>query len=1061
MGRAEQIIPQHLVENRTVYGRLIEKHFASVSRKATKQMLRVLAEPKNQFWSDIVWPNLLLDGQGQRRDRIDLTAVIEIPPNRRPIYVPISNTVRTMGRNHQLAELAFGADPASVQDQIAVFANALRIGCQNEQHEWEEPMLRVVGAPYTIFTFEFDPPSDWEHERRLEFLDTQLGWFRKVGTNDLDRPIRAVWDWAARFSDFRGICANWSGHKSVHIHLIFDTSVIMNELPEFRDQFRSAYTRLWSEMADGIARVFPQEIAPDSALRLPEQYRKLPNGVLVIDSPVDPKKRHLLGIPAGTRVPLLCVWEKLLVRAPAGSDRAFVNEAALRQCTGIGSPRQARYRRTSRIGDMISAEHEFCSERFNAAVAKRVGAGKFPKGAGLHCESSGWVGRLYANEFDRNPSTLIFEDNYRIFVQGGRQPDQSVSLPMPLGILIRQWRREYAQLRGLRLPGGMPQQSEEMLPQRPEERKFSEAATTLPTARLALGEFLADVLDRHIRILNRGPEGLGKTTAVAASLPDLTHRLTKAALEAIPVEDRVRRDAEWRRPSAFAFSSYELADEKAEDFNKSLAGLTHCGIVMPSFSRLYKECREALDAKEVVTPTLAAKCGHSSVMEAIKLRQPRVWAEMGWRHGRLFESVRGYGGRQKRVVYFVVHQVLQQAAANLLSAAFLHPRFFDTEPREWWRLRDEMRFQVAVHDEVPIEAIIGMHPGPQAEWCLNLFDMAREVWAEEDVGLIEKFRTFEAKMQHEPIPIAFEEVLDIHRAAYSQADQTEVAGCEPYGDGSLYADTHGRRWYARKRSWWMGLADRTILLTTEVLPTEMVRALRPGEGGFEVFDLRTSELRAGTIQMRLRPSCSSKDAVAIVQELRDEAADPLLEVITNRAAGVEHTSTHAGIRGSNRLTAQNVAQTAFYKPPGEYERLQIINRVFGLTSAIRLRHVDEINQSAGRNLGFRHDGLVEHHLVLGWSLYTEIESVLYSECRYDLTLVENADRRRKDKFAEQRVLNRDLLEQEEEIEGLAEMDAWEWQNQTGSEPDLGKPTLTQSFIRELSRGLSSGHFAGG
>ena len=233
-----------------------------------------------------------------------------------------------------------------------------------------------------------------------------------------------------------------------------------------------------------------------------------------------------------------------------------------------------------------------------------------------------------------------------------------------------------------------------------------------------------------------------------------------------------------------------------------------------------------------------------------------------------------------------------------------------------------------------------------------------------------------------------------------------------------------------------------MLLTTEVLPTEMARALDPEEGGIEVFDLRT-DLRIGQIQLRLWPSCSSKDAEEIVTRLREQVGDPKLEVVTNRAKNVEGTSTHAGVRGSNSMTGESLGQTAFYRPPEQYERLQIINRLFGLTAAIRLQHVDEINQTAGRNLGFRYDGAVDHHLVMGWLLCEEIESVLYTECRYGLTLVEDADQRRKDKSVEQRAAVRGARQTEEQIDALMEEQDWTEatsgsdlvQNEAGVQPD--------------------------
>ena len=259
-----QIVPDHLIANRTEYERLLTEHFACVSPKAVNQMLRALDRPSNRLWTEILAPSLLLDAGGHHHhhhnhhNHMDVVAACALPLHMRPIHLPIADTVRTKGRNHKLAIWASEAEPAVVQGEISLFANVLRIGSQNEDGEWEPPSHRVVGAPYTIFTLEYDPPSGWDRDRRLQFLDTQLGWFRKSGSNDLDRPIRALWDWAVQFSDFRGICANWSGNKSVHIHLVFDTSAVMREFSgPSRSVSAGVYTavgRKWQPRLPGCSR---------------------------------------------------------------------------------------------------------------------------------------------------------------------------------------------------------------------------------------------------------------------------------------------------------------------------------------------------------------------------------------------------------------------------------------------------------------------------------------------------------------------------------------------------------------------------------------------------------------------------------------------------------------------------------------------------------------------------------------------------------------------------------------------------------------------------------------
>jgi hypothetical protein len=999
--------PNHLLVDHDRYQKLIHDHFPAVSQKAVNQMKRALSRSSNRLWDEILWPNLLLDDQGKPAQVGEFAICREAALAQRPMYLPLAQDIFVLGRNHNMALVAAGYPSNIVQDEGCYFANHLRLGFENEPDNWEPPKERVVGSSHVFFTLEYDPPSEWEHTRRLKFLDTQLGWFRKSGSNDLDRPIRPVWNWATQFSDFRGMCANWSGHKSVHIHLVFETSDIMARCGNRRDDVRQAYIELWKILRDEVVRIFPQDCEPDDSLASPEQYRKVPNGRFTIG-----KSDHLLGIPEGTAVPLLCLWEKLLDRAPARANKAFINEGVLKKVEQTGRRKSLEPRR-SRIGDMTPGEHRYCSEQFNYLIENLSGSGKWPRGAGLHKESV-WIGRLFANEFDKNPSTIIFENGRDVFVQGGKEPNQRIALPLTLYFHIRKWRREYAAISGIAGSSSPHLVGEAARTQHPLEESFSTAATSQQEARNALVMVVGQALREHPCVLIRAGEGLGKTTTIANLLLPLSRDLSTSAAAALAVDDELGRCAEWERPSAFAFSSYELAKEKALEFAASASSGMFSAVVFPSFSRLYHECCDALGAA-VLSTTEVAKKGHRSLVAAIRTDQPEVWSEMAIRHAALFAGKRGV----KRTLYFLVHQVLQQAATNIVSAAFLHPDFFNSEPKDWWRLRDEISFQIAVHDEVPVEALVDMHRGDQVEWCADLFRTAPGVWENEEAGLAEKHRTFEAKLAQGAAQVDFAMALEIHRAEYGEGDRLEVAQCESYGSGLLYEGTNGRRWYARKRTWWRGLAQRTVLLTTEGLPTAMVRALDSAEQ-CQVLDLRTPHLRSGEIQLRVRASCSSKQANMIVDELRTELGRPGLVVITNRASSIDGAHTHAGVRGSNRFGGSDLAQTAFYKPPEEYERLQIINRLFGFGTSIRLRHVDEINQSAGRNLGFRHDGVALHHLVIGSSLYTEIDEVLHEECRYDLTFVEDASDRKRKNFSKARAGKRDLKQLQTETADLEE-----------------------------------------
>uniref|UniRef100_UPI002F35D546 hypothetical protein n=1 Tax=Methylobacterium radiotolerans TaxID=31998 RepID=UPI002F35D546 len=86
-------------------------------------------------------------------------------------------------------------------------------------------------------------------------------------------------------------------------------------------------------------------------------------------------------------------------------------------------------------------------------------------------------------------------------------------------------------------------------------------------------------------------------------------------------------------------------------------------------------------------------------------------------------------------------------------------------------------------------------------------------------------------------------------------------------------------------------------------------------------------------------------------------------------AMLEDTITHMAARGSNALIGRNILQTMTFMTPDEYEQMQALNAWTGRRDLIGLRHVDEFNQSAGRNLGFRRRGNVEHHLLVNRRLF--------------------------------------------------------------------------------------------
>ena len=106
--------------------------------------------------------------------------------------------------------------------------------------------------------------------------------------------------------------------------------------------------------------------------------------------------------------------------------------------------------------------------------------------------------------------------------------------------------------------------------------------------------------------------------------------------------------------------------------------------------------------------------------------------------------------------------------------------------------------------------------------------------------------------------------------------------------------------------------------------------------------------------------------------------------------------THMAARGSNDLIGRNVVQTMTWMTPDEYERLQVLNAWAGRQDLVGLRHVDEFNQSAGRNLGFRRQGEVKHDLLINRRLFEVLAtsgSGILGRARYEMRVTLDKNQR--------------------------------------------------------------------
>ena len=988
---------------------LIDKFYSGkLSKKATNQIKAALNSPKDDFWHDFMEPNIVLDNRGHPmtlQDYLsDTDRVVSQEMADRMGYICLSDRAKLMGRSQEqllshLSEFHFTTrrikDP---RDGVSLFANYLRFGVADDEGCWDAPSDRVMVGPFTIFTIEHDAPSDWATEDRIGHLETQLSWLRKSGDGENSRAIHRMIEWGRQFSDFRGVVANYSGNKSVHINFIFYTGHILQHDPGLIDKLRPAYSAAFGRLSDAFTELLPAAVKPDPALRQPEQFRKLPNGTFVV--PKD--KEHLFGVPAGARIKQMTLYERLLSKAPAGADKLFLDPVEIERLSSrAGSSGATKTKRISSLnpGWASPDEQAYCFNKLSAMIDARSVDG-FPKLASLDFEPQ-LLAHLLANERDRNPNVVIYENSARTHAAGGQRPKNHIDIGLPLAHHVAKWQREWRRQN----PGAHsallhdPRLVTLIEPTQPDQ------SLTHQQARDDFQRQMSEWIDAKPILLVRGPEGVGKTTHAMRKLPGIVNRLIMSDQEHIAdnLDHEIGRTIHLR-PSMVATSSYEQAKDKCAQFNQTCSTQGFIGILFESFNRIYDRALAQRFGEDWATQKLrksdAARSRCSSVIAAIRKLQPEVWERMEQLHAEMLKPWTA-SPAHTHVVLFTVHDVAHQWAEDGLSRLFSHRDFFKTPQENYWKLRDDTELRVAIHDELDWSHFIHLQPYKDVLWCQEMFNRD-DVWTTRYPDLSQAFQSWQRNSQLVPGKLDFELACEIHQKGFSADANAGVGPVERYGvyengePWQMYQDAHQNRYCYVKRSWWVGLAQKTLLLTTEALPMALFRQSMTRDDEAVIFDGSRLSAATGEIEVYRLNTVPSKENEKTIKTMRDHLDRPELRVIANGAASVPNTITYVSAKGRNDLADEDLLQIAnFAAPVGEYDVLQVVNRVYSINNAIRLRHVDLINQAAGRNQGYRDTGMAcRHWLVISTELWDLILPELLLWSRYAIATIDDAETRR-------------------------------------------------------------------
>jgi hypothetical protein len=894
------------------------------------------------------------------------------------------------------------------------------------------PKTRVTNSGKLVLTFEWDVEDP-------KFLDEQIRW--TIAGSDKKTALDRLYAHLARYWDFRWLEAVWSGHKSVHLHILLDSrhlspSRFEGEFPRppslirdvpahvFRNGVRSCSELLGHLVQEKLA--VDRAFALDPDLHYPDWFRRTPWGIRTLH------EGNIFGAPAGMRVPQVVLWSKGRSYARTGEDWI------------LQSDRFIEVERQRRRGTRASEAH--C-----AALAPDLSRGFLDELSAL-CEKlfgpketspfpvevekgpDGWRIRFRNNLDDRNPGSVMEGHHYTILIGSG-DPEiraRRYAFPMSADALVDRYRDTGTLRTGLPVcdPNWSEIQFQEALEwynsENPEEfdslhnpsspwgfnRPRSDCASrisTIPDFILAGNVKSAAQCKRALTV---STPGAGKTSSI---------------IEAMLEEEF---DPDQRGFRVIACSSYEQAINKMEEFRRKVDGRSRA-VLIRAFNDVYKEvCLEGR-----LTTEGAAQLGFHSVIEAVYATAPdlavsldqhrlSIQRELGFKE----DGELDYTARDN-VVIFCVHSLIHKWSWAGGSKNWLHPLFLawreaksvgDSEQaRVIQRAIDlDMRLRWVLYDEISMADLISHHTKDQVDYATSFINATPH---RGDVKLAELFDAWTSYTQSHPGGMSFEVIREITNLGYVEADLITLDPArEPYGinntPNGLYTALTGQQHYAKLLNWWEHLNCRLTVTTTEHKPKFAVREIGNRQRARNRRERQSAEQRgtfwrakpvwntftydpAGHIpaeRMRAqiyldtrarapREGQADFHAVDAIQREIHET-HPESWIISNIIDG-DRVITPRKAKGTNDFIGQKVFYVMMFLAGSRYGDLLIENEVLNLDCAVQLEYLDEFDQMAGRTLGFRYQSGSEFIAIVSPRLWSQISHTLCLESRFRLELL--------------------------------------------------------------------------
>ncbi len=826
------------------------------------------------------------------------------------------------------------------------------------------PSDRATNIGFTCYTLEFD----------------------KI---PLSEQLKIIWDGGLRrtdeilqcFKDYRGYEVVYGGRKSLHFHFVFDlrhwnhdlafarnSSYQDHWLADFPDTYlREAHEDRWEFVERAFQRGSRIETETDDSLRFWEQNRRLPLALRLVE------QGHPLGLPVGSYVRQYVLASSVRRNIPRHGKAWLHHSDLVEPCAIRHVQRHAKQKQyDSQKSDGVNGTTDDEQQRFHKFLVEnfpKLTVGSDLRYARVEFGPQGPKLYLYNDAGDQIPSSVIQGDYHSVLLQGhhcldGKTFRLGVSPNKLFGAMVEQ-------------NTGWLDSGDHLL-----SRIFEAEVHDCTSYRAFLREHIVTAMEAARLVLILGPEGCGKSSAVMRTIDRL-----------VP---------ETGEPVFISSPSYAQSAEKIRDFTAMCPNGAFVAFEYLSLTELYqRHCPEKVRISEID----ALEMGYSSWLRAVHDGQPEIYARMQAHRDEL-HAIRDRG---QIPVLFGVHETVRRHAdtgmTRLFYANSFDERWFQQmtpEDRRSYRtkLRFETTFARVVLDEVSPGDLVSVHRMGDVRWAWDYEECVEHIPQSDKLARYQAFRKYRGT---HPRPRDVDDwagkesdwlyVNEMLHVNYSDEDHVQITAERlPFDDvEGIYKECISQSYYVAPRMWWSEFS-RTTLLTTELIPAEIISALsrrcpvRDGDRGeepYRVFRFDQPGLFADFVHIETHRDCKKQTLPRLIEAYDEEF--PWAVVISNMAKGrVDGVQviTHLSARGSNELDERNIL--AFYNAPSTqlFAQLAAIDGKFGTRNTIALWYVDRFNQTSGRNRGFRGQYRRTHIAVMGYRMYEWLAPYLFAWSRY-------------------------------------------------------------------------------